>query len=133
MKTIIEGSVYQGEVPPRPWKVDEEEGGDGERYFPICPANEGDYPLLIAQVPEDQLGYSDAQATAEFIVKACNSHDKLVHALRTALTTAVDAMQAWLNLDRDKIFPETNEKTQKAMGIARAALSEMEEDNDETT
>jgi hypothetical protein len=69
---------------PTPWRVIDNEPGNGYGSMDITPLLIEGESYAIAAVIGDVAGI-DPQANAAFIVRACNSHDALVEALKELL------------------------------------------------
>jgi len=90
---------------PTPWEVNDDDSGIIGTWGP----DEDDWGLICAtdyaissSVPEEQ-----RPANAAFIVKACNAHDELVEALKTAIQVMKDnEIDTMLSSEFDVLFED---------------------------
>ena len=98
----------QAKHTPTPWRVDTsedtngmiirattEEGGDSYEDI-VAELESPDILLSLDSVPEDR--ETEAKANAEFIVKACNSYEKLSEIMGLAFTLAAMATSQYKDM-----------------------------------
>lgn len=69
---------------------------EGGRWTELNAKDHGGFAFIVTGMTDGDDG-GMAQATAEFIVRACNAHDSLVETLRLAIET-IEAHQAFWSL-----------------------------------
>ena len=100
---------------------------DWEGQPTICAETEADDSLLIAITTCGEEGCpkgEEAQANAEYIVKACNAYPKLVEAVQLALTVVYRVE----NFGKpDEKYSTGKKQLMEAMNKGRAILTELKE------
>lgn len=93
---------------PTPWVADDDEGFSSWKIWEgYAPSGHGQPGRIIAEIPHDD---SIAEIDAEFIVRACNSHDALL-----AVCKKFDAYWASGNFSRN---PEMWQMLRDAIALA---------------
>lgn len=89
-ETAVVSDAIPAQHSPLPWRVDTPNDPDGDRVYGI--ANRDWIVADIYQCDDTPLAEDVAEANAEFIVRACNSHADLLAALKIA----VDVAESWI-------------------------------------
>lgn len=96
---------------PTPYYYEEEYGTiHGSDSFEICGIN-----TRMSSAKGMDFCYAEQAANAEFIVRACNSHDELVEALKDAISLLEDRFDG-MGITQKEMFTDMKKAITKARG-----------------